>query len=357
MKKLLKRLFITIGIVLVLAIASFLFVGLSAFSFSNDKVTEADYSGIMKDNITGNPRVVDIAMLGAHDAFSNQISPKNAVDPQGDQGILNNAAVQLVGNGMISRLEKAQKSGAYDLLKRGVRYFDVRITLLDGEWYTVHGHISGRLDGYITETVKFLSENPGEFVVFDMQHVKTGDKTFADVFDYIESVKYEGVSLFDFVRFDPAAIFLGELTYDDVVSGGAGAVILANTEQYAGGFHYEYDASMRSVWHQHNSSDVMLERIDAEYNALKNAPALDRDKFRVNQAQKTSLLTGDGIVGTIFGWSLLDMANSFNPKLVEHKDFENWLTVMPIFMVDYADSMKGGFNDKVIEKINAFNRA
>jgi hypothetical protein len=101
----------------------------------------------------------------------------------------------------------------------------------------------------------------------------------------------------------------------------------------------------------------MLERIDAEYNTLKNNPSLDRDKFRVNQAQKSALFKGDRIADTLLGWSLLDLANNFNAELVNHKDFDGWLTVMPIFMTDYADSMKGGFNDKVIKKINAFNSA
>ncbi|MDR3318340.1 MAG: hypothetical protein LBS99_02790 [Clostridiales bacterium] len=356
MKRFLKRLLGAFVILLVIVIAGVLFVGWSAFSFSADKVTAADYSGIIADNITGDPRVVDIAMLGAHDAFSDKITPKNAVDPQdAADGILNNGAVRFLGSGMIFRLSKAQRSGAYDLLTRGVRYFDVRVTISEGEWYTVHGQLSDKLDGYLTETVKFLSENPGELIIFDMQHVKTGDKTFADLFAHIGSVEYEGLSLLDFVRFDPFTVPLGSLTYSEAVSGGAGVVILAKTGQYSGCAHYEYEEAIRSNWHEHNSSEVMLERITAEYDALCADPALDRNKFRVNQAQKTGLLTGEGIANTIFGWSLLDFAYNFNPELVANESFDAWLTVMPIFMVDYADSMKGGFNDKVIGRINAFN--
>jgi hypothetical protein len=358
MKKFFKRLLGAVGILSAIVSVGVLFIGWSTFSFFTDKATVADYSGITEDNITGNPKVVDIAMLGAHDAFSDKITPQSAVDPQDvAYKTLNDGVVRFLGSGMIFRFSRAQKSGAYDLLKRGVRYFDVRITISEGLWYTVHGQLSDKLDGYLTETVKFLSENPGELIIFDMQHVKTGDKTFADLFAHIASVKYDGLSLLDFVRFDPFAIPLGRLSYSESVAGGAGVVILAKTEQYAGCAHYEYAESIRSNWHEHNSSEIMLERINAEYSALEDDPALDRNKFRVNQAQKTVLLTGGGIVNTIFGWSLLDFAYNFNSELIANKGFDDWLTVMPIFMVDYADSMKDAFNDKVIERINAFNAA
>lgn len=346
--------------VFTLILGLLLFVGQSGFSFTADKFTENDFSGIMKANLTFNPRAVDIAMLGAHDAFSHQISRGSKVDPQEDDGsILNNGIVKVLAGGMFVRLATAQKSGAAELFKRGVRYFDVRITRADDEWYTTHGLLSGKLEDYLKPLVEVLYLSPGEFIIFDIQHAYLGDKSFEDLFEYIASIKYNDMSLFDFVLYNPHSTPLETLRYNDITNDGltGGAVVLAKTGQYAGCFHYKYADSIRSVWHEKNTQSEMLEGIDAEYNTLKDDVSLDRNKFRVNQAQMTGLFSGSAIINTIFSWSLLDMAADFNPKLAAHEDFQKWLSVMPIFMVDYSDSNKDDFSDKVVEKINLYNQS
>lgn len=358
MKKRLKALLkglLCIVIVLVLAIG---FIGQASFDFTRDVFTQNDYSNIMRDNIQNNPRVVDVAMLGAHDAFSNNISRRSDVDPQEDAGsILNNGPVRALAGGMFVRVARAQKSAAYELCVHGVRYFDVRVTRHNDDWYTMHGLISDRLEDYLLDIVRFLDKTDGEFIVFDIQHAHVGDSSMDALFAYIDSVRYNDKSLFDFVAYDPINIPLAQLRYDDVVQGGSGAVVLAVAKQQARYGYYEYDTSMRSVWHNKNSEREMLDGIDAEYRALVENPALDRDKFRVNQVQMTGKYSADSIARTIFGWSLLDMANGFNAQLLEQPDFTNWFGVLPILMTDYADSMKGDFNDRVIAAINDFNRA
>lgn len=357
MKKFFKGLFKTLLWVVVVVVLVVAAIGQPSFSFTRDRYTENDYRHIMRDNILANPRVVDVAMLGAHDAFSNNISRSSGIDPNEDaDAIINSGAARLLGGGMFVRVARAQKSSAYDLCARGVRYFDVRITRYEDDWYTMHGLISDRLEGYVLDILKFLDETSGEFVVFDMQHAYTGDKSMSDLFGYLGSLRYNGKSLFDYVYYDPVALPLGELRYRDTVSGGSGVVVLAKAQQYAGCKFYEYETSMRSVWHNKNDKSEMLEGIDAEYQTLLADPALDRDKFRKNQVQMTGKYSLKHFAKTVFGWSLLDMANSFNAELLDQPDFENWFDVLPIFMTDYADSMKGDFNDRVVESINAFNR-
>lgn len=357
LRKLIRFMCVAVSALLLIVVCLALFIGQSGFSFTSGAFTQNDYNGIMKANIKTNPRVVDVAMLGAHDAFSNGIGRSSQVDPAEDSGsILNNKAVKLLAGGMFVRLSKAQKSGAKELFEHGVRYFDVRITYSNNEWYTTHGLLSGKLGSYLQPLVQKLKENPGEFVVFDIQHASLADKTFDDLFSYISSVKVDGVSLFSFVTYNPSGLPLGSLTYHDITANGtsAGAVILAKTEQFEGCRHYEYGKSMRSVWHNKNTQAEILSGIGNEYATLK-ASSSHLEKFRVNQAQMTGLFSADVIFNTILGWSLLDMAANFNWKLATNADFEKWLDVMPIFMVDYSDSMAKGFNDAVIEKINRFN--
>jgi hypothetical protein len=366
--KLLKRRFILPACFL-LFIGAAVFMGKMDVSFNAVVGTENDFSGVISRNVGAEARVVDVAMLGAHDAFSSGITGKSRFDPA-DASPFNNNAAMCFGSGLISRMAKAQVSGAYDLLNRGVRYFDVRITRYDDNWYTFHGLISDKLETYLLDTLRFLARNPGEFIVFDIQHVNLGGNTFGDLFTFIDSVKIRGdneLSLFDFVTYKPDATPLGGLTVGEVTRdrAGAGVVILAKTPQYEGCKHYERndfagnDKAIRSLWHNKVTTAGILEGIAGEYALLNSADGRVSlsDMFRVNQAQTTPVFKGVGnILRSVTDWSLLAAAQTHNAKLVAHADFSKWLTVMPIFMVDFADSSKGDFNKNVLTKINEYNR-
>lgn len=357
MRKAIKITGIALGITVVLFIGIILFIGLPVFDFTQNTFTDQDYRHIMAQNITDNPRVVDIAMLGAHDAFSNEIGKTSLVDPQEEEGsILRNSAAKTIAGGMFVRLAKAQKSDAYTLATHGVRYFDVRITRQGNTWYTTHGLLSTPLEGYVMDVLRFLEETQGEIIIFDMQHIWVGDVSMEQLFADLSNIRHNGKNLFDYVYYDPANLPLGKLCYKDVTAQGSGIVMLAKTAQYNGGFHYEYENSIRSNWHNQNNEKLMLEGIRNEAEMLKQDLILDRNKLRVNQAQMTGKYSPADLINTIFGWSLLDMGESFNAALIEQPDFENWFETLPILMTDYSDSMAGGFNNKVVEAINTFNR-
>ncbi len=351
-----KKTIVIIGVFLAVVVLMMLFIGLSRFTFTKKTFTAQNYSNIMKENIKGNPKVVDIAMLGAHDAFSDKITGKSMIDPQVDKNsIMNHPIAQRIFGGMFARLAKAQKSGGYDLAQRGVRYFDVRITNSQNTWYTTHGLVSAPLEGYLIDVIRFLQENPGEFIVFDMQHIWTGDATIEELFAFIQKVEVEGKNLFDYVNHNPFTQPLKELRYFDVAKEKGGVIPLAKTPEYEGCFHYEYDAAIRSTWHHQNDTAILLKKIREEVEGLKQNPSVDREKFRVNQAQKTGTISTQMAMKTILGWSLLDMAENFNAIAIKQEDFDQWFEVMPIYMVDYADSVKENFNDVVIDKINRYN--
>ncbi|MDD3383830.1 MAG: hypothetical protein PHX46_03355 [Bacilli bacterium] len=320
-----------------------------------------DFSSIMYENIylqNNNPKIVEVAMLGAHDAFSSSINYSSEVDPA-ESGIVANTVVSSFLKGFIIRSSVAQKSDAEKLLNSGVRYLDVRISYFNDSWYTKHALISDKLEYYLLDILSFLNDNKGEFIVFDIQHVYLAQKTYEELFSYIDSVKLDGYSLFDYVNYESSK-YLDDIHYNDVTNSATkgGVVILAknnSSSNYEGKF-FVYDNSIRSIWHDKIKDEDMLKEINKEYLTLKNDSNLDREKFRVNQAQKTSQINASGIFQTIFSWSLLRMAQKFNIVLVENSDFENWLEVMPIFMVDFSDSSSKDFNKKVIEKINNYNR-
>ena len=47
----------------------------------NDTVSENDYSNWMSETVSDDKLVKDIAMLGAHDTFSNEIIVFSKIDP------------------------------------------------------------------------------------------------------------------------------------------------------------------------------------------------------------------------------------------------------------------------------------
>lgn len=351
---------IIVAAVFVIFIVSFLIVGLSY----GDRISKSStnyYGDVMrKSKLENNTRVVDIAMLGAHDAFSDCINASSQIDP-GESGIVTNSFVNIFAKGLAVRYTKAQKSNASVLLNSGVRYFDVRISYHNGSWYTRHGYINELLGVYLLDIVMFLMDNPKEFIVFDIQDVYVGASSYKALFEYIASIKYAeesgfGKSLLSFLYYEPNTIPLDELTYGDVTDNGkeAGVIILCNAPLPGIDVFYNRDNSIRSVWHNQISDEATLDGIESEYKTLTENKLLDRNKFRVNQAQKTLVMSD--IFAVIDGWSLLKLAENFNAVLIDHEDFMDWLKVMPIFMVDYADSAKGDFNDKVNKKIIEYNR-
>lgn len=361
-----------VGKVLTIFFSLFVFVillvGKATFDMTAHTISDDDYSDVIREGVgSNNPHVVDIAMLGAHDAFSQKINGRSKIDPAEDSGsILRNPVAKVLASGLFVRLARAQLDGPATMLRLGVRYFDVRISDVEGEWYTKHGLLSAPLSQYLDEFIPFLKNNPGEFIIFDMQHIYFDGLTFADLWTYLEGYEVDGFSLIDFVHFNSNMTALSNLTYDDVTEDGttAGVVILAKTPVTIDQpYHYERGSgegagmlSIRSVWHETSDTETMLTGIRREVEAISGSNAYD-GIFRVNQAQKTGKYSGSDVVDTLLGWSLIDLARVFNPILVNQEDFTDWLSAMPIVMVDFSTSSKQNFNQIVNDTLIEYNRS
>ena len=322
------------------------------WDFTPDTFTEHDYSDIMLDNIARsgkNPRVVDIAMLGAHDALTDGIAAKSPPDPNSrDIDLMQNPVAAFFGGGVVARLSKAQKSRAYDLARRGVRFFDLRCTCVDGQWYSLHGLLSRPLEESLRELIRFMDETGGEMLVLSFHQVKGASEQ--ELLEYLPEVKSRGKSLLDFVRYDADAIPLGELHYCDVARGGSGAVILLTQCEKC----YSNE-QLYGRWHDTNDPDALLRGIEAENKDFMTDMGERGDCFRWSQSQLTPQLGWPALLRMFPDWSLLMMAHRFNYKLLGR--MRAWLPRIPVISVDYADDMNRGFNDRAIEIINAYNRS
>ncbi|GHT71644.1 hypothetical protein FACS1894110_25040 [Spirochaetia bacterium] len=389
-KSILNRIGAIVGICLLVLVLLFAVL----FEVTGDRVTKkptADYSHAVSliEGITeANPRIIDLALLASHDSFSNRIKWSSADDPWevAKGAFQTKPGLRQLFWGISRRFTRAQNLDAYDQLRAGARYIDVRISWHEGDYYTKHGFISAPFKIQLEQMLQFLAENPGEVVVLNFHQLNLlSQKTFVEFLNYVDGVKFEGRSLFDYIPYKTAgegAAEVWELRYNTLTDRGAksGIVMLfcsdetpdaaASAEGLANKIYSYYDetdpvnadrsdyTAIRMLWHESNSSDEIFKGIINEEAYIKANWDKYSKMFRVNQTQKTKKLGGAGeIFRTSVGWSLLDFAEDFNYKLPDQKGFAERFAVMPIFQVDFINASKGDFNNRINAAIRAYNNS
>lgn len=322
------------------------------------------FSNVMKDsNLADDTRVIDIAMLGAHDAFSHKINLLSKPDPA-ESGIVTNKVVNAFFKGGLVRVARSQTVGAKTLLSRGVRYFDVRISNVDGEWYTKHALLDTELKYYMKEIFTFLKDKPEEFIVFDIQHIFTGGKTVNDFLTYLTETHFSHneLSLESFISYS-STIPLADLEYVHVRGNNNGGIVIFLNDDGSSDANQKYlfydrgngegdMKAIRSVWHNKTKINDLVPEINKEAQTVKDLGI--ENVFRVNQAQQTADYCSD-VLNALGGWSLIGHAAKSNKVLLSNDNFNFWLSNMPIFMLDFANSKHGKFNELINNRIIAFN--
>ncbi len=343
------------------------------FTFLNRQASVRDYSDWMGETLSADQNVIDVAMLGAHDAFTAQINLFSPVDPFSAAEIQTGVVGALI-KGFSVKQSKTQVSGVADLLRAGVRYFDIRLTYKEDQeaWYTSHSYFSGKLNPILDELEAFLADHPGEFLILDIQHVYGLDATdpadLATGFTEIQSL-FAASGLLD--RAFPAdAIPLSEVTYTDITQNKTrGGVLIFTKLPHSDPAFWDYALCIRSAWANTDDPAALYTFLSAEAEEIASGNALTgnqvpgitdrtdaREGLRVMQGVLTMQMNGEGIVTALLDWSLLNKAAAFNPNLIAQDAFAEWLDQMPIVMVDYADSHHGNFLDNVMEIIMEKNQ-
>lgn len=338
------------------------FLMYAPFSFAV-RSNKENFNEVMKTaDLENGVLVTEVKMLGAHDAFSHKINLLSKVDP-GETGIASNKIAKAVFKGGIVRAARAQKHGAKELLQSGVRYFDVRVSYAFDKWYTKHAYLSAPLEEYLSEIYTFLNTYKTEFIIFDVQHIYTGDKTVNDFINYLNTNALNGNVFNDYTHFDAQTTALSTLRYKDTLDPTKGGIIfLINSDDsvtndnkryfYERGDGESVESNIRSNWHNENKTKNIIPKINVEKDYLT---ANTFTGFRVNQAQ----LTPDYLkapIRTLWQWTLLDLANYSNNSLLHHDNFDEWLSVMPIFMVDHASSGYKDFAKNINQKMITANK-
>ncbi len=324
------------------------------------------YTSVMSD-IEGisdaDPRVVDLAMLGSHDA-----NTYNLTKYKGLSGEVNENATVLYQSvwGLSYRYTKTQVSTIYDQLVQGVRYLHIKGSYQNGEWYGSHSVIDGPMDTYIRDAIKFLQKAPGEIVVLQVQLMYGEGTTISGFLSTLFGIVYGGQTLKDFVPYEN--IPLGELRYNAVTKNGTqgGAVVVltgdykknslfADLEQseYEGKC-YGKPGCISAAWYNRMDSSALAEAVDKQSERIQESYTKYSDGFRVMQLNTTPTMQDP--IDTAAAWSLVCKAKNHNSEMIEKPKFDDWMKVMPVVLCDFSTSANDDFNKKINEKIMAYNQ-
>ena len=313
----------------------------------------ADHSHWMRETLSGPERLVDIAMLGAHDALTAEMQWSSKVDTASVAAPFGLGICKSLGY----RQSKTQLAGVPALLAGGVRYFDIRVTrdADTGEFYTVHNYYGAPLAGCLEAFAAFLAEHPGEVLILDFQHCY--DATAADgLLAGAHSGELDALIAQSGLLAYAQAPRLATATYGQVTANGSRAACLILRKEADGSAAFlDYGASIYSPWSNTDSAGVVFDDLDARTADVERG-AVSRDIFRVQQGVLTMQASPSGICKALGSWSLLRRAQSFNARLADRQQ-EAWLRALPIVMTDHTLSAQGDAHARLMEQILAYDRA
>ncbi len=367
MKKTAIKILRIILLLLVIILALLATVNLPITNFRHQE-SDTDYSGWMGETLSADQKIIDVAMLGAHDAFTGEMNLFSRIDEASADQIQTGTTGFLI-KGFSLKQSKTQVSGVKELLENGIRYFDVRLSYDDRKdmWYTSHTYYSSEFSGILADTLTFLEDNPGEFLIFDLQHIYGVDYDDADDMNEILDL-FTDSGILEYVYLTKNKN-LEEVTYADITANKTkGGIIILTKFTPDNDYFWQYGASINSAWGNSDSSADIFQFLDAQAEMISSGNAMtgnqlsdnpyeidSRRGFRVMQAVLTIEMSSEGIIEAMRTWSLLERAKSFNNDLIDHPDFSDWLAQMPIVMVDYADTNKSEFLDEIMDLIMEYD--
>ena len=351
--KIFKKIIIgVLGILLI--VGGFLQAPVCAFSQKNNSLSYSDFFGQIYNVRTDfkNIKLTEISMLGSHDAFSYDISYSSKVDEADTSNICNNKLVSTLGKGLCVRLAKAQNDSCYQQLLKGVRYFDTRVSYIRGSFYNCHGLVSTLFEENLLEIMRFLDEQPTEFVLIDINHYYSNEENKWQMLeDYMRNITFRGKCIFDYVNYGDEIDSFSKLTYGNLTENGTkgGVCLFASIESDVKIFN-QLGFNYSSIWNDQPTTKTLVPAIR---ETMKITKELGSDYLRINQAQTTPD-TGS-LWSVITSWSLLSSAISHNYKMLCLDDINEILDCAPIYMCDYATYNDNYFATEMLLKLRDRN--
>ncbi|MBN2883959.1 MAG: hypothetical protein JXN10_10540, partial [Clostridia bacterium] len=291
-------------------------------------------------------RIVDVAMPGAHDAFTSDMNILSPADKYADS--IMKGFTGFILKGFLLRQSVTQITDVTGLLENGVRYLDIRLTYNDGMWVTKHNFVSADFNPIAGDLVRFLQNYKGEFLVLDFQHINGVDYNSEEDYRVFMDM-LEETGLLDFHHYNAEGV--GAVTYGDITDNRKSSqVVIIDKFNVSDKKTYDYGRSIRSSWADDDNFERVLQFLKDE-SILVNDTMEFNDSFKVMQAVTTMQLSLSGILDSLKTWSLLERASDFNDFLLNKQEFESLIETMPIVMIDYCNTNENRFIDELMSVI------
>lgn len=130
-----------------------------------------------------------VTLPGTHDSGTYPMTTRSALDPYNEGARLRvvmaaERVAQQRGTStrpLIVDWSKAQDLSITDQLQAGIRYLDLRVSLVDSTYVLGHVLVCGTLDDALQQVLMFTQQNPGELIIVDVNHVYGMETTESQV--------------------------------------------------------------------------------------------------------------------------------------------------------------------------------
>lgn len=112
-----------------------------------------------------NKSIHELVIPGSHDSFAYDFK---ILGP-------NESGMPRIANLFIKLWAKCQSKTIYEQLLMGIRYFDLRITKYNGEYYTIHSLIAIPVNQVLHDILLFIDTFPTEKIILDFNHLYIDD--------------------------------------------------------------------------------------------------------------------------------------------------------------------------------------
>lgn len=110
--------------------------------------------------------ILDLVIPGSHDSFAYNMMITGP----------NTNNMPKLFNLFINFWSKTQNKTIHEQLMMGIRYFDLRITKYNGNFYTIHSLISISLEDVLIPIIEFVKRYPTEKIILDFNHLYLEDR-------------------------------------------------------------------------------------------------------------------------------------------------------------------------------------
>ncbi|MGH3967080.1 MAG: phosphatidylinositol-specific phospholipase C domain-containing protein, partial [Mycobacterium sp.] len=241
-----------------------------------------------------------VALPGTHDSGTYGMTTQSALDPynEGARARVVEAVDHLVqqrgisGRQLLLGWSQAQDLSISDQLHAGIRYLDLRVSLVDATYVLGHVLVSGTLDDALQQVLMFTQRYPSELIILDVNHVYGMETIESQValINFIAGI-LDGRLVLGLPTLGPSST-VNEILQHDPVNTARVILLFASSAAIAASGRSEVwcseaenfptceSSQIISLWPDHDNATGVLDHI-------KSQPQRDLNRFYVSQGQIT----------------------------------------------------------------------